>query len=77
MCGFRTPRLLAQAQTMSDQPRVPPRAYSGCTCECHSGKAAMHFAPCCYPRPGFDDLRPELQDKIDSTVAHLLAEKQQ
>ena len=46
-----------------------PRAFQGCTCECHSidGPDILHFIPCCGPLPG-EELRPRLQDEIDATV---------
>ena len=53
---------------------APPRAFSGCTCECHKGSLILHFFPCCSPRPGFEELNPKLQDEIDRVAKQLLDE---
>lgn len=56
-------------------PAVPPRAFSGCTCECHKGALIFHSIPCCSPRPGFEELNPKLQDEIERVAKWLIDQR--
>ena len=56
----------------SEEYKLLPTKWEGCTCPCHTNSDMVHFMPCCYPgMPKQEPLGKEFEKALNKDIWEL------